>query len=130
MFDDKYYTQVKQALENDGYEIIQTPFRFRAGGFKYQIDFAAKKDERTILIELKSFSGSFLEDFYTARGQYLTYVDALQLSPFEYDVYLAIPIDIYTKHFAKPLIKTILDKSKIKLVVYNQDARQIIEWIN
>lgn len=130
MFDDKDKAVVIEVLENDGWEIIKEPFRFRAGGFKYQIDFAVKKGGKIVLIELKSFTGTFLEDLYAARGQYLTYIDALQLSPFGFDLYLAIPFDVYTKHFEKPLIKAILAKDKTKLILYSQDTKGIIRWTN
>jgi hypothetical protein len=131
MFEDKLKEAVKIALLLAGVEIIADPYRFRAGGFKYQIDLAVKITGSTAVVEIKSFvSLSFLEDFYAAIGQYLTYRYALQLAQAHADLYLAVPSHVYVKHFAKPLIKGILEMHHVKLIVFDPENNQVTQWIN
>ncbi len=131
MFEDKLKEAVKTALLLTGVEIIADPYRFRSGGFKYQIDLAVKMTGLTAAVEIKSFlSLSFLEDFYTAIGQYLTYRYALQLAQTHADLYLAVPSHVHAKHFAKPLIKGISEIHQVKLIVFDPEDNQSIQWIN
>jgi len=131
MFEDKLKEAVTIALLLAGIEIIADPYRFRSGGFKYQIDLAIKTANRTAAVEIKSFlSLSFLEDFYAALGQYITYRYALQLAQTQVDLYLAVPLHVYAKHFAKPLIKGILEMHHVKLIVFDSESNQVTQWIN
>jgi hypothetical protein len=131
MFEDKLKEAVQLALGLAGVQIIADPYRFRSGGFKYQIDLAVKVTGLMAVVEIKSFlSLSFLEDFYAAIGQYITYRYALQLAQIHADLYLAVPSNVHAKHFAKPLIKGILEMHHVKLIVFDPEDNQSIQWIN
>ena len=106
MFADNLKEAVKVALTLAGIEIIADPYRFRSGGFKYQVDLAIEMTGLTAAVEIKSFlSLSFLEDFYAAMEQYITYRYALHLAQTHAELYLAVPLHVFAKHFAKPLTK-------------------------
>jgi hypothetical protein len=72
---DAFHDAVKQALIKDGWTITHDPFVIRVGKRSLLIDLAAenllaaRREDQTIAVEIKSFTGrSDLDDFRNALG--------------------------------------------------------------
>lgn len=77
---DAYHSQVRNALEKDGWNVTHDPFTIRLEDVKFYVDLAAEKtieangETKKVAIEIKVFGGlSFLNEFEKAVGQYLIY---------------------------------------------------------
>ena len=84
---DLFHNQVKTALIKDGWKITHDPYSVKISeAIKVQIDLgaestiAAQRDQEKIAVEIKSFiSDSDISEFHVALGQYLNYLQALEL---------------------------------------------------
>ncbi|MCC5612300.1 hypothetical protein LC612_37670 [Nostoc sp. CHAB 5834] len=48
----------------------------------------------------------------------------------ERTLYLAVPIDAYSSFFTIRLVQNIIRIHQLKLIVYNPETEEIVEWIN
>ncbi|MEZ4888707.1 MAG: element excision factor XisH family protein [Chitinophagales bacterium] len=99
---DKYHTNIREALEDDDWEITDDPYILRvtdeqnkAKSFFVDLGaeklIAAKKDESKIAVEIKTFEGSSLiNDYHRALGQYMDYLAGLELQEPDRELYLAV----------------------------------------
>lgn len=80
---DKIHYAVKNALIKDGWTITADPYYLKvaddepdlAADLAAERPLAAEKGSRKIVVEIKSFLGrSLITEFYSALGQYLTYL--------------------------------------------------------
>lgn len=78
MAKDLFHTNVKTALEKDGWKITEDPLRVPIDGTHLEVDLAAEvvlgaeRGGEKIAVEVKSFLGkSFMHNFHEAIGQYL-----------------------------------------------------------
>lgn len=100
---DVFHQQVKNALIKDGWIITNDPLTIRISEvIKVQIDLAAEntiaaeRDAEKIAVEIKSFiTGSDINEFHTALGQYLNYRQALEEYETDRIIYLAVPNETY-----------------------------------
>ena len=134
---DLFHNQVKTALVKEGWEITHDPYSIKISeAIKVQIDLgaestiAAQRDQEKIAVEIKSFiTDSDISEFHGALGQYLNYLQALELKDPERILYLAVPIDTYTEFFQIPFIQMSLERYGINLIVYNPSKEEIEQWI-
>lgn len=134
---DIFHDTVKRALEKDGWIITHDPYRLRYGIVDVYIDLAAEqtiaaeKEGLKIAVEVKSFAGgSTISEFHTALGQFLNYRVALEVSDEpERVLYLAIPKDVYRTFLRFEPAKTVIDRYKIFLLVYDPNREVIEQWI-
>lgn len=134
---DIYHYNVKNALIKDGWRIIRDGYQIKFKEIKLYPDlaaevmFAAQRDEKQIIVEVKSFLGmSRVRDFEAAVGQYVLYRLYLsQVFP-ESTVYLAISTDIYRSFFMKQAIQFAIEELKIKLIIFDVELEQIVQWIS
>jgi hypothetical protein len=136
MAKDLYHNVVKQALINDGWTITDDPFYFSVGTVSMQIDIgaeriiAAEKGMTKIAVEIKSFvSQSPVNDFHAALGQYELYEIAMSDYEPERVLYLAVPQEAYNEFFQRPLIQKVIRLRSLKLLVYQPENENYIEWI-
>ncbi len=136
MAKDLYHNQVKRALEKDGWEITHDPYELRTGGVEMYIDIGseqiigADKGNDKIAVEVKSFiSPSRVSDFHLAHGQFLDYRYALEDTDPERVLYLAIPRFVYQTFFSLAFIIRVVQRSQIKLLVYELEQETIEKWI-
>ena len=136
MAKDLYHNQVKRALEKDGWEITHDPYELRTGGVEMYIDIGseqiigADKGNDKIAVEVKSFiSPSRVSDFHLAHGQFLDYRYALEDTDPERVLYLAIPRFVYQTFFSLAFIIRVVQRSQIKLLVYDLEQETIEQWI-
>ena len=73
---------------------------------------------------------STISEFHTALGQFLNYRIALESSDEpERLLYLAVPRDIYQTFLRFEPAKTVIDRYKILLIVYDPNQEVIEQWI-
>lgn len=90
----------------------------------------AEKDEVKIAIEVKSFIGpSTINEFHKAVGQFNDYSVALEIQDPERVLFLAIPHDIWLRFFQKQVIQKSLERIRARILVYDPNLNNIIEWI-
>jgi hypothetical protein len=92
---------------------------------------AAQRGEVKIAVEIKSFvRTSAISEFHTALGQFINYRLALSEIEPERTLYLAVPIDAYSSFFTIRLVQNIIRIHQLKLIVYNPEIEEIVEWID
>ena len=133
---DSLHFQVRRALEKDGWTITDDPFVIEYLGTRLKADlgaekiFAAEKDERKIVVEIKIFGGlSFFYELHNATGQYCNYRILLNETNPEREIWLAVPLNIYQSEFQKKATQKIIAGLKIKILVYEPEEEVIAEWI-
>jgi hypothetical protein len=133
---DLYHNQVKTALQKDGWQITHDPYEIRVGGVEMYIDLAAEqviaaqKGNVKIAVEVKSFiSPSTISDFHLAHGQFLDYRYALEDEDPERILYLAVPYIVYQTFFSLKFIQRVVQRSQLKLLIYNSEQETIVQWI-
>jgi hypothetical protein len=134
---DLFHERVKQALINDQWQITHDPLTVQFGTTTVFIDLgaekliAAEKAGRRIAVEIKSFlNPSIVTDFHLAVGQVLNYQVALDEQDPQRILYLAVPLDVYSIFFVQPIIKTIIARYQLRLVIYEAEREEIVQWID
>jgi XisH protein len=133
---DKYHDAVKIALVKDGWTITNDPFTIDFEDATLFADLAAErtiaaqKDNEKIAIEIKMFgSNSAYDDLEKAFGQYQVYRSFLrQIEPLR-EIFLAVPLEKFEKIFTRNSVKFLVADLQIKLIVFNPNKEEIIEWI-
>ncbi|MEB3216999.1 MAG: XisH family protein [Nostocales cyanobacterium 94392] len=134
---DLFHNIVRTALEKDGWIITDDPLSIRCGGVDIQIDLgiekviAAEKDKEKIAVEIKNFvSASKISEFHTALGQFINYRTALRSEEPERVLYLAVPSIIYNDFFSLPFTQTVVNENQLKIMIYDIDQEEIIQWLS
>lgn len=135
---DFIHEAVKNALIKDGWTIIADPLWVKLETNQFYIDLAAEKiltaekEGVKIAVEVKTFLGdSFITEFYTALGQFLSYRIALGRQKMDYILYLAVSSDIYNSFFIKQIIpQVVIAELQLKLLVCHVEKEEIVQWIN
>ncbi len=91
----------------------------------------AYKGLTKIAVEVKSFlNPSPINDFHTALGQYVTYLDVLEMKQIDRIMYLAMPFETYTFLSTKTYFRYVITKHRIKFILFEPETKKIEEWIN
>ncbi len=133
---DIYHEIVKNALIKDGWTITGDPLKLTIGSRSLYVDLgaskllAAQKEDKKIAVEIKSFlSPSPINDLENALGQYVLYQNILKTTDAKRILYLAVREEIYDDLFSEPIGQLLLSNKQIKLIVFNPDKQELIEWI-
>ena len=133
---DAIHDKVKQALINDGWQILAEHYTIKYGDDQVFVDLAAQqsitaeKAGRKIMVEVKSFSGrSAIQDLKVAVGQYMIYLPLLADIEPEYKLYLAISEFTYLNDFQRDIIKLVVERNAIPLIVVDLEKEAIVQWI-
>lgn len=136
---DIYHDNCKQALIKDGWTITHDPYFLRWGSKDLFIDLgaeklvAAQKDDQRIAVEIKSFVGlSDVEDLKNALGQFILYQDLLVRTDTDRELFLAIRDATFRDLFEDPtsIGKVLLENHRLKLLIFNVEQEEIIQWMN
>ena len=134
---DTFHDSVKLALQKDDWIITHDPLTLEIGLRQVYIDLgaekliAAQKDNQEIAIEIKIFAGaSSITDFHLAVGQFLNYRSILRRQQPNRILYLAVSEEIYTSFFREELPQISIEDYQIKLVIFEPEKAEIVEWIN
>lgn len=134
---DKIHSQVKAALENEGWLILHDPLFVPVEGLAgLYIDLQAEnvwsayKGEQQIVVEVKDFTGqSFTKEFYESIGQVLVYRKALENRGVSWPVFMAMPSFAYHRIQKVPLFISVLKEFSINLLIIDIDLETIQSWI-
>ncbi len=135
MAKDRFHNSVKTALEKEGWKITADPYQINVGDVDFEIDLAAEmlaaeRAGEKIAIKIKSFIGrSNVSDFHTALGQFINYQFALEEFEPERKLYLAIPESIYNSFFQRRFIASVIERTRINLLIYNEKQEVIVQWL-
>ncbi|MBD2731491.1 XisH family protein [Nostoc sp. FACHB-892] len=134
---DIFHYAVRKGLEKEGWLITNDPLRIEVGDVEMYIDLgaeqilAAERAGDKIAVEIKSFIGaSNISEFHTAIGQFFNYRVALEEQEPERVLYLAVPLGIYNAFFKLQFIKIVIQRSQLKLIIYDPIQEVIVEWKN
>lgn len=133
---DIFHDNVVNALIKDGWEITNDPLKLQWGNKDLYVDLgaekllAARKGSQKIAVEIKSFVGnSQVADLQQALGQYTLYLDIIEETDPKRILYLAIRETTYEDIFIEPIGQILLSKKRLKLIVFDADREEIIQWI-
>ena len=133
---DIYHDYVKNALIKDGWSITHDPLTLKWGKKDMYADLGAKKilaaqkKERKIAVEVKSFIGaSIIKDLRDALGQYILYHDILQSTEPDRTLYLAVRQAVFEEIFEEPIGELLMKNQRVRLVVFNHQTEEIVQWI-
>ncbi|MDM8517830.1 XisH family protein [Desulfobacterales bacterium HSG16] len=133
---DIYHDHVKNALIKDGWLITHDPLALKWGKKDMYADLgaekilAAKKNQRKIAVEVKSFVGpSIIKDLRDALGQYVLYHDILKCTEPDRILYLAIRQAVFLDIFEEPVGELLLKNQRVRLIVFDQRTEEVIKWI-
>ncbi len=135
MAKDRFHNTVKTAIEKEGWTITADPYVINIGDVDFEIDLAAEmlaaeRAGEKIAIKIKSFIGrSNVSDFHTALGQFINYQFALEEFEPERKLYLAIPESIYNSFFQRRFIASVIERTRINLLIYNEKQEVIVQWL-
>lgn len=137
MAKDLYHEIVKRALEKDGWLITHDPLSIFFEGLRLVADLgaervlAAERNNHKIAVEIKVFGGkSKISEFEKALGQYDLYQMYLEELEPNRVLFLAVSNEIYEKFLKLPAIDFAVRKKRLKLIVFNPEKEEIVEWIN
>lgn len=70
-----------------------------------------------------------MEDLYNAIGQFVLYRKALRQKDAERVLYLAVRREAYDELFNDPADNSLLREDGIKLLVFEPETMEIVQWI-
>jgi hypothetical protein len=132
---DIIHDPVREALENDGWEITDDPLTLLYKDKNVFIDLgaqrliAARRDHKKIAVEIKSFIGlSIMRDLELALGQYVLYRSFLnELEP-DRHLYIALSHAAFLTLMRSEAIQMLLRVNHVSLLVVNLDSKEIVLW--
>ncbi|MEL6381178.1 MAG: element excision factor XisH family protein [Cyanobacteria bacterium J06626_18] len=132
---DFFHDIVRAALEKDGWRITADPLILTVGLRSVYVDLgaekliAAERDSEKIAVEVKSFlSTSPISDLEIAWGQFFLYARVLQKQEPERMLYLAINETTFKTLFAEEAGQLLLEEPGFRLIVFDQNTEEIVEW--
>ncbi len=133
---DRYHDAAKHALVQDGWTITDDPLRLRYRKKNLYVDLGAEqvigaeKGLRRIAVEVKSFIGpSDMTDLETALGQFMVYENVLSETHPDRMLYLAIRGKTFRDVFEEPVGELLLERSRLRLMIFDENAEAILRWI-
>ena len=135
---DIYHDSFVHALQKDGWTLTHDPLTVTVEDTRVMVDVgaervvAAERGEERIAVEIKSFvSLSAVQDLKEAAGQFWLYDLALKESGSEADriLFLAIRKDVYDSLFVKGIGKLFLRNHGLRLIVFEDENEEILQWI-
>jgi len=90
---------------------------------------AAEKSSEKIAVEIKSFlEESLIYEYHLALGQYLNYQVALYKQESERVLFLALSQEAYEYLFSQELVQETAKIVGIKLIIFDSNHHQILQW--
>jgi len=96
------------------------------------VDIRAIRNGLRILIEVKSFqyNGAAVEYLASAIGKYLLYQAVLEHIEVDLPLFLAVPTFAYEGILSELIGQLVIQKSKIKLIVFDPEREEITQWLD
>jgi len=90
----------------------------------------ATKENKEIAVEIKSFiNPSLVKDLENAIGQYILYYSLMLKKYPKRSLYLAIREEIFLDFFSEDIVTIVLELNPIKLMVFDSEKEEIVQWI-
>jgi hypothetical protein len=132
-----HHDAVVAALTAEGWKVTDDPLRIRVGKRDLCIDLGAEKTVlgaekagRKIAVEIQSFIGpSPVRDLEVAVGQYSLYRLALADGGVDRQLFMAVPQHVFESLFQEPLGRLVTSELDLQLVVFDDLAQRITQWI-
>jgi hypothetical protein len=131
MAKDRYHNAVVNALVKEGWKIIDSPYALLLPERRLYIDLLTEhQNHEAIVIEIKVFENLDSPMNYLANtlGQYFLYKAGLDFLEDTRELYLAIPLEIYTTLFQEIFVTHVIEYNQVKLLVYNPIDEVIVKW--
>jgi len=132
---DFYHDAVRNALIKDDWMITDDPYPLKLGQKDLFIDLgaekilAAEKGSDKIAVEIKSFVGrSVINDAENALGQYLIYRNLLMKKESDRILFMAIDRETLIDTFSDELRELLTKDFEVRLLVFDKDKEEIVEW--
>lgn len=129
---DRLHDTVVRALQKEGWSTkdqIEIVIRKR----RLWIDIRAIHANQTymVLLEVKGFERmpSPIEYLALAVGKYVLYRAALERSSVTHPLYMAVPLSAYRGILSEPIGQVIRKREAIKLMVFDPETEEIVQWI-
>lgn len=130
---DKYHDTVIRALQKDGWTIDEQQMRLLVDKRRLWIDLRVSRGDLTVtvLIEVKGFENipSPVDYLYSAVGQYIIYRAIIEEKGPHLPLYMAIPLDAYMGILSEEIGRLTVRKLNIRLIVFDPDSEEIVQWI-
>lgn len=134
----KFHDAVVDALVADGWTITHDPLKLRVGERDLWVDLGAErpvlgatKGDEKIAVEVQSFvSPSSVADLQQALGQYTMYRLALADQQPDRPLFLAVPAVVYNGILSEPLGQLVLVGLNLRVLVFDPDRREVVQWIS
>ncbi len=137
MAKDLYHYVLKEALQQDGWDVTNDPLMVadKSVNMDYEIDLGAEKllgaekGNEKIAVEVKSFlRTSLVNEFHSVFGQFLIYKEALIRTEADRVLYLAIPLSASNRLQDYPFLQELITQFAIKIIVFDETTKRIIQW--
>lgn len=133
---DFFHNAVRTALIKDGWAITDDPLKIEVGRRSIYIDLGAKKllaaekQGHKIAVEVKSFlHPSPVSELEKALGQYELYSLILEDEDPDRLLYLAIGDNFFNDFFSEELGQKVLRKKQLRLIIFDSETQEILQWI-
>lgn len=129
---DHYHDVVVRALIKDGWTITREQVELYVEPRTLRVDIEATKEATglIVLVEVKGFEHpSPMTYIANAVGQYLLYETALETLHMNIPLYLAVPVEAYEGLLAEELAGKYLLRQNVRLLIYDPEKEEIIQWI-
>lgn len=137
MAKDIFHNIVKEALINEDWIVTDDPLTLLSraeGGISTDLGaekmIVAEKGVTKIAVEVKSFiNPSMIHDFLRASGQYNGYNIVIKYKHLDRILYLVMPVFAYEKLITYDFINAIIDNIAIKFILFDEQGKTIVKWI-
>ncbi len=131
---DRYHNAVLVALVKAGWTIASEQVAIILEERRLWIDILAEQPDGTlaILVEVKGFENtpSPVEYLAEASGKYMLYQASLELLRITTPLYMAVPVTAYHGILSEQIGKLAVEKAAIRLLVFDPEAEEIVQWIH
>ncbi len=127
---DDVHEAAVNSLIADGWAITKQHIAIMVDKRRLFVDIRAARQSETIYVEVKGFEAdSQANALGEALGQYLLYRFAMDYVGLEVPLFLAVPISAYEGIWSELLGKITLQGGRIKLIVFDPEKQELVQWI-
>lgn len=131
---DRYHETVLHALVKAGWQITAQQVAVIVENRRLWIDLQAESTTQgvAILVEIKGFENtpSPVEYLANATGKYALYRAVLDYLKIPLPLYMAVPDAAYHGILSEEIGKQTLQRSGVKLIVFDPEREEIVQWIS
>lgn len=131
---DAYHFTVVHALASEGWTTTDEQVALVLENRRLWIDIEATKiaESIVILVEVKGFEDLLSPVTYLAAavGKYILYTAILETLGIATPLYMAVPVDAYNGILSEEIGQIALKKAAIKLIVFDPETEEILQWLH